>query len=201
MKNNHGIIIFLNGPSSVGKGQIARLLQEMLLPTPFLHVGIDSMIDMMPQSLNSWTGERRDDGFWWRITHDERGRQIAHIEAGPYAQKVSDSLKEIAITLLKQGHNLIIDEVCVFPGSFAQWQKALKPFNSVYVGLMAKDETLERREQERKDRMTGSARAQNKTVHQGNTYDIYLDTDALSLEDCAQSIIELLVGGFSEKKK
>lgn len=48
-------IIYINGPSSSGKTTLAQLLQQELDP-PFLHIGIDRVIGMMPDKLNDWEG-------------------------------------------------------------------------------------------------------------------------------------------------
>jgi len=42
-------VIYLNGPSSSGKTELAKALQEAL-DKPFLHVGIDKVIGMMPKN-------------------------------------------------------------------------------------------------------------------------------------------------------
>lgn len=189
MGHDRASVIFLNGPSSVGKSSIAKLLQDLLLPTPFLHIGIDYLIDMMPESMNSWSGERREEGFWWKIGEDEDKQVIANLEAGSYAKKVSHSLIGIALSLLADGHNLIIDEICLLPKSFSNWKVSLADYRVFYVGLMANTEILVSRERERKDRMIGSARAQNLTVHLGNEYDLSLNTDLLSPSECAKTIL------------
>ena len=45
---NKTTIIFLNGVGSVGKTSIAKALQQ-LLNEPYLHVGLDHFIDMLPK--------------------------------------------------------------------------------------------------------------------------------------------------------
>lgn len=186
-------IIFLNGPTGSGKSSIAKALQVRLLPVPFMHISIDMMIDMMPEGINNWQGKIAHDGFWWKITTDSLGNKLSYIQIGPYAEKVCESLKDIAITLLKKGHNLIIDEICLLPGSFASWQKMLSPFNTIYVGLSAPLDVLEMREAKRGDRMIGSAKAQYEIVHKGNSYDLSLDTNDFLPEICAEKITNLLI--------
>lgn len=185
---NRPLVIFLNGPSSSGKTSLARILQEELKPDPFLHIGIDSLIAMMPEWLNNWEGDAVDEGFCWQVSENDSGQKVAKIQAGPYAHKISQSLKSVVVTLLEDGHNVIVDEVCVFPGSFADWQHTLAPFKTLYVGLTAPIEILEARERARNDRMHGSARAQSTTVHAGNQYHLMLDTGVQSLKFCADAI-------------
>lgn len=183
------LVIFLNGPTGVGKSSISKILQARLLPLPFMYLGIDLIIDMMPAGMNDWLGGKSSDGFWWKIDTDLMGNKIAHIQVGPYAAKVCESLQDIALTLLKKGHNLIIDEVCLRTDSFASWRQKLAPYKTLYVGLSAPLDVLELREAQRGDRMVGSARAQYPLVHEGNTYDLNLDTSLFSSEDCAEKII------------
>jgi len=47
--------IYLGGPSSSGKSVFARALQDDF-SDPFLHIGIDTMINLMPTKLNDWSG-------------------------------------------------------------------------------------------------------------------------------------------------
>lgn len=48
-------IIYINGPSSAGKTTLAHAVQEEM-EQPFLHIGIDRVIGMMPEKLNNWEG-------------------------------------------------------------------------------------------------------------------------------------------------
>mgnify|MGYP003342011459 CR=1 FL=1 len=54
-------IIYLNGPSSSGKTSLVKALQDKL-SQPFLHVGVDKIIGMMPAKLNDWTGGEAPEG-------------------------------------------------------------------------------------------------------------------------------------------
>lgn len=47
-------VIYINGPSSVGKSTLTRALQNALAET-YLRIGIDQMIGMMPTRLNDWS--------------------------------------------------------------------------------------------------------------------------------------------------
>lgn len=187
---NKGKVIFLNGPSSSGKSTLAYALQSKL-HEPYLHIGIDKIIGMMPQHLNDWTGGQVDEGFWWKSAYDEHGNVLQHIQLGSYALKISLLLKSIATTILDSGINLIIDEVCVGEhSSMADWKKSLAQYKVVYVGVNASVEKLEEREKDRGDRILGSARAQWLEVHKNAIYDIELDTDKITLDDCVDMILK-----------
>lgn len=180
--------IFLNGPSSSGKSTLAKKLQNAL-KTPYLHIGIDKIIGMMPAQLNDWTGGKVKEGFWWDLAEDKSGNKLAHIQLGPFAHAISDFFKQVVLLALNCGHSVIIDEVCIVDESFEEWRKILSKWNTVYVGVKASTDTLEKREKERGDRMRGAARTQNLTIHNNKHYDLELDTDVLAPDACASKVI------------
>jgi chloramphenicol 3-O phosphotransferase len=184
-----GKVIFLNGPSSSGKSSIAKSLQSKLRE-PYLHIGIDQIIEMMPEHINNWTGAKAEDGFWWKEGRDENDHIIQQIQLGPYAVKISQLFKNIVATILNDGVNIIIDEICVGDhSSIADWKNHLASYEVLYVGVNASVETLEQREQSRGDRIPGSARAQWLAMKDETDYDVTLDTDKLTVDECVNLIL------------
>ena len=185
-------VIFLNGPSSSGKTSIAKELQR-ILPDAYMHIGIDKMISMMPDHLNDWQGNSVEHGFWWKKNVDAEGNLVCDIMLGDVAKRVSASLKSLVIALLKDGHNVIIDEVCMSREQAAIWKETLQSFDVIYVGVTTDLITLEAREKARGDRMLGSARAQAAIIHNtGIHYDLMLDTSVALIEQCAATIVSLV---------
>jgi len=176
-------IIYLNGPSSSGKSSLAKALQAVLDP-PFLHIGIDKIIGMMPEKVNHWSGGPASLGYSWKESTDPYGNHTQELQAGPFAMDVFEAYREIVVLLAKRGFHLIIDDVAFGKEEVDYWREVLKPFSVLYVGVKASVETLELREKQRGDRMLGSARAQFYQVHIGNHYDVELDTSVLSVEEC-----------------
>ena len=103
-------IIYLNGPSSSGKTTLAQALQQSFEEL-FLHLGIDKIIGFMPAKVNNWEGGDAPIGFCWKPDVDPTGHPTYHIHAGPFAKKIVRSLKDIALLLIAQHYNLIIDDV------------------------------------------------------------------------------------------
>jgi 2-polyprenyl-3-methyl-5-hydroxy-6-metoxy-1,4-benzoquinol methylase len=64
LQTNNYQIIYFNGPSSAGKTTLARALQNAL-HNPFLVLGIDQVIFMMPEKLNDWHHGTLAQGFSW----------------------------------------------------------------------------------------------------------------------------------------
>ena len=181
-------VILLNGPSSSGKTTLSKKLQGSL-KTPYLHIGIDKIISMIPKIMNNSMGEKVEPFFWWNEDKDELGNKLAYIQLGPFAYEMYKFLKKVVLLALDSGHSVIIDEVCIVDGSFDEWQRILSPWNVLYVGIKSKTDVLEQREKERGNRMIGSARAQNLYVHDNKKYDLELHTDVLTLEECVSRVI------------
>lgn len=124
-EENLSKIIYLNGPSSSEKTTLAKALQEAL-SEPYLHVGIDKMIGFMPAKVNI--------GFSWEAATDSTGHSIYNIHAGPFAKKVTHSLKDIAHLLASQHYNLIIDDVAFGAIEVEEWKKVLEGYKVLYIG-------------------------------------------------------------------
>jgi chloramphenicol 3-O phosphotransferase len=187
-------IIYINGPSSSGKTTLAKALQEELNP-PFLHIGIDRVIGMMPEKVNNWDGQGAI-GFSWKPAVDETGTPVHEIEVGPFGKQMVQTLKELVLTLVRMGHQVIIDDVSFGKCEVDGWRETLKEVKVLWVGIKAPLNVLEAREKERGNRMHGSARAQFFTVHKGVSYDLEIDTEKESLATAVNLIKERYVRGY-----
>jgi chloramphenicol 3-O phosphotransferase len=184
-------IIYLNGPSSSGKTTVAKALQEAL-EEPYLHLGIDKVIGFMPKKLNNWEGGPAPLGFSWEPATDPTGHPIYQIHAGPFAKKMTQTLKDLVCLLASQGYNLIIDDVAFGAIEVEGWKQALKQYRVLYVGVVTPLEILEQRERSRGDRFLGSARGQYFKVHENVAYDLEIDTHEHTLEENVAKIIHIV---------
>lgn len=189
-------VIYLNGPSSVGKTTLVRALQAIFLPTPYLRIGIDQIIDdMMPAGLNDWRVNmvhkepNTIQGFYCNVTHDVDGATMHIIKEGPFAQKMIELFHQFALTALHGGYHIVIDDVANHGAQDVDlWRADLKDYTVLWIGLTAALEVLEERERTRGNRAPGTSRAQLKTVHQGVDYDMFFDTSKESAQDIARAI-------------
>lgn len=180
-------VIFINGPSSAGKTTLARALQNTL-DTPYLYIGLDTLICMIPYRLNNWFGGPAPQGFSWKVSRDAEGNPLAYLQAGPVAQHTTQLFKKIVRTMLKAGHHVIIDDICFTPADMRAWQNVWQGYRVLTIGLTASNNTLERNERARGDRMPGQARAQNRIVHKGKTYDLFINTDTMPFQQQLRTI-------------
>jgi chloramphenicol 3-O phosphotransferase len=184
------MIIFLNGATSSGKSSIARAIQH-LDDKPWLVLGIDTMINMMPSKY--WVGgEKAEEGFNFISDKDEYG-PLMSLKIGEFGHKISDALREMAYLLDKKGFHIIIDDVLLGDESLKKYIKKLEQSTVYFIGVHCDKKILEEREILRGDRFIGSGREQMNRCHGPNRkYDLEVNTTHHSPFDCAEQILELI---------
>src|SRR5689334_15038637 len=172
-----GTIIFLNDTSSSGKTSLLHELQDQL-PEPFLDMGIDRFIFMLPKRyLNR--------PLW----DDVLGTAI---HAGTSGRVLFSGMHHAIAAAAKQGNNVIADHVFVERIWAEECAKLFGHLNAYLMGIQCPLNVLEQRERDRKDRTLGQARAQIDVIHKYTTYDLEVDTSILAPKQCAEQIIERL---------
>lgn len=168
-------VIILNGGSSSGKTTIAACLQD-ILPSSWLHFGVDTLIDAMPQRLLT-----SDTGIEFGVDGSVRpGQEFRRLESA-WMQGVA--------AMARAGAHIIIDDVFL-SGVAARdrWQAALANVPVLWVGVRCDPAVAAERERERGDRVAGMAALQAQVVHTGIEYDIEVDTTEMPAMACAQII-------------
>lgn len=176
-------VIILNGVGSVGKSSVAKALQQML-PRPFLHVQMDSFMEMLP--LPYWDHEST---FSFNAELNETGEQFIRIDTGDVGHRLMRGMRAAIVAMAREGNDLILDDV-MLGDELREYRKLLSPFNVFAVGLHASLDVLEQRERDRQDRLIGLARGQYNVVHKGKDYDFEVETSATSPEEIATLIVD-----------
>ena len=170
-------IIFLNGTSSSGKTTLLKSLQTQF-QEPFLDMGIDRFIWMMPSRY-------LDRPLWDNVL----GKAI---QAGPEGRILFSGMHHAIAAAAQRGNNILADHVFVEKDWVEECANLFAEMNAYVVGLHCPLNVLEDREQGRKDRTLGQARAQYEVIHKYAAYDVEVDTSQLTLDQCVQQIIERL---------
>jgi chloramphenicol 3-O phosphotransferase len=173
-------IVLLNGVGSAGKSSIARALQR-ITAEPYLHVQMDAFLEMLPEALQESLPGFAFTTIW------EDGKPSVAIEAGPVGRRVMQGMRHAVAAMARQGNNLIVDDVMI-GGEMTQYRALLSGFRLSSVGVFAPLDVLEARESERADRLPGLARWQFERVHRGVAYDLEVDTNVLTAQECALRI-------------
>jgi chloramphenicol 3-O phosphotransferase len=174
-------VIVLNGTGSVGKSSAAKALQA-ITAEPFLHVSMDTFLEMMPEQL---FGDPEGMVF---ETIEQDGKPAVVIHTGPVLQRTLAGMRRAVAALAGAGNNLIVDEVMLGGGEAQDYRELLSGFDLRFVGLTAPLEVVEARELARGDRAIGLGRWQYERVHRGVPYDLEIDTASLTPQAVAQRI-------------
>jgi chloramphenicol 3-O phosphotransferase len=168
-------VIVLNGGSSSGKTGISRCLQA-ILPTPWITLGVDDLVDRLPPSLTtSGSG----------IAFGQQGE----VEVGADFREIEAAWTAGIAAMARAGAHVIIDDV--FLGGSASQERTrehLDGLEVVWVGVRCDARTAAGRELARGDRAVGMAASQAEIVHKGVVYDVEVDTTKTESLDCARAI-------------
>ncbi|MFD5092889.1 chloramphenicol phosphotransferase CPT [Amycolatopsis thailandensis] len=170
-------VIVLNGGSSSGKSAIARSLQTVL-PEPWLTLGVDTLIDAMPASVDEGIDFAADGG----------------VSVGSGFRRLEDAWMTGVAAMARAGARVIIDDV--FLGGAASQQRwragldgaGLDGLDVLWVGVRCDGAVAAAREAARGDRVVGMAETQAEVVHRGVVYDLEVDTGVKDALDCAREI-------------
>ncbi|MYT11177.1 chloramphenicol 3-O phosphotransferase [Streptomyces sp. SceaMP-e96] len=168
-------VIVLNGGSSSGKSGIARCLQAVL-PDPWLAVGVDTLIEAMPVSLQT----------------SDAGIEFAAdggVSVGPEFRTLEAAWMAGVTAMANAGARIIVDEVFLGGAASQQrWQKALGGLDVLWVGVRCESTVAAGREIARGNRVKGMAVSQAEVVHQCVLYDLEVDTTHSEALECARTI-------------
>jgi len=175
-------VILLNGAGSVGKSSISLALQD-LLAEPWLHVALDSFLEMFPDRLYA-----DPDGFASRTEFDDGKPQIT-LEIGAAGRRLLRGMRLSVAALAGAGNDLIVDDV-ILDGGLSEYETLLAEIRFLKVGVFAPLAVLEDREVRRGDRVLGLARWQFSRVHAGARYDLEIDSSLDNPLVCARRIAD-----------
>jgi chloramphenicol 3-O phosphotransferase len=184
-------VIFLNGISSSGKTSIVKAIQH-ISPLPFLHFGVDTLIDMMPSKWLSFN-EKGKDGCWFESYENDYGKATS-CHSGPYGEEVFAMGIKLVKTILDCNLNLILDEVVWEQEKLDLYQSILNEYKTTFIRIECSRESAQEREFLRGDREIGLANDQFDKLHLVKcNYDLKIDTDKLNSFKSAEQILSLIL--------
>ncbi|HEX3066043.1 MAG TPA: hypothetical protein VHQ39_11205 [Dongiaceae bacterium] len=111
---------------------------------------------------------------------------------GPVFRRVLDSMAPAVRALIDGGNAVIFDHVLHDSAMYESFRRSSAGLDVFTVGVVCPLDVLEARERARGDRVLGRARGLMEVVHGLCSYDVTVDTAALSPEACVAAILEAL---------
>ncbi|QBG36131.1 chloramphenicol phosphotransferase CPT family protein [Litorilituus sediminis] len=158
----NGNVIILNGASSAGKTTLSRCLQSTFSEV-YLVCSLDAFWNMTPYDIPAGS------------------KNFPNMKLA-----LAKSVKALAET----GHNVIVDIVFCGEKTYREMTSELSQLNLTLVKVECSLEELEKRELARGNRKVGLASSQYESVHRGVLYDLTVNTEKYSPEQCAQAILD-----------
>ena len=160
-------VILLNGPSGSGKSTLAKAVQSVIADRRKERYAIISIDDYM------------------RISTEETIYENDVFE-------ISGDMCRGAIDALAALPGVIVDHVITSERIYRQFTDAMRMYALYTVRLNCPLEELLRRETARKDRCPGTAEASFTYLYPKDGYDLRVDTDRMTSEECAEAIYAAL---------
>jgi chloramphenicol 3-O phosphotransferase len=167
-------VIVLNGTSSSGKTALAQRLQD-LLPEIYLNFSVDAVLYSVPPS------DLQTMRQGWQITR--AGYSLSRMIRGYHAA---------AAALVRAGNRVIIDNATTREGWREDMFQNLAGFSVFWIGVVCDLAVAQAREKARGDRAIGTAEREAPVVHRGFTYDLEIDTTAISPDAAAKRVVRAL---------
>jgi len=187
----YGHVIILNGPSAVGKSSIIRAFQAKRKEL-WLGIGIDNFFVgiLPPKFYLEDTPEHRQVMYGVAI-EDEQGKLFT-LHIGTQGQKVIKGMHEAIAAYARAGNNVIVDYIMYDPAWRDDLLKSLSGIFVIQVGITAELPVIEEREKIRATSPRGHARSVYESTHQGWDYNLMINTDKITAEQAADSIIAFM---------
>lgn len=188
-KTHFGMVIILNGPSSVGKSSIIKAFQQ-LNKKPWLSIGIDNFfVGVLPPKFYLEDTPEHHTIMHGIPSIDTQGNKVFTLIIGHEGKKVIKGMHRAIAAYAQSGNNVIVDYINYDPLFINDLKNVLQEIPVLWIGIHASLESIEQREKLRGTSPQGHARSHYATVHQGINYDLQLDTDKLTPSESAQLII------------
>jgi chloramphenicol 3-O phosphotransferase len=181
-----GIVVVVDGPSSVGKTLTVAGLQAgwpRVRPGPLVDAGLD-------RALSALGGAALP--RWWELIqrYEPVGGPPERVVWGPMGRELVAGMHRAAAAWAGAGFDVVVDHVLLDRTTAADLRAVLDGLTVVHVGLTCDPDVLEAREAERDDRTLGQALLQLRQTADVAVRDVVLDTTLATTEELVEAILD-----------
>ncbi len=194
-EGKYGKIIILNGGSSAGKTSLAKAFQNLMLPQTYLLLGIDLFWCSLPPKELDLDAVDPDYYSWTAVVVN--GKEEFRIVPGPLLDKLMFGRYKAVSVYLRQGFNVIADEVIWKREWLEEAIKDLLDFDTYFISVSCSDAIGAEREKARGDRHVGWNRCSARYAAMDAVHDLSLDTGTQTPQECAVQLKQALEQGLA----
>ena len=185
-----GRVILLNGTSSAGKTTLAQALQR-IWPEPLQTIALDQFRDGMAgryRGMNARGDEPGTRGLNVVPTNGTSGA-MTKLHFGDVGRRTLAGMRRAIAAFAATGIDVVVDDLLLEPAFLRDYLVALAAVDVTFVGVRCPLAVVNERERARPGRFPGTAAGHFNDVHAHGTYDIEVDTSALSPRECAARVL------------
>jgi chloramphenicol 3-O phosphotransferase len=183
-----GLVVVLNGPSSVGKTSIVKVFQS-LRAEPWLSIGLDNFfVGVIPSKFYLEDSPEHRKVMQGVASFDKDNKPVFTLTLGEQGQRIMQGMHRSIAAYARMGNNVIVDYIMYDPAWRKDFEEIFKGIKVLWVGVKAPLSVIEEREKKRGTSPLGHARSHYDTVHRGIKYDLELDTVSQRPEAAARAI-------------
>lgn len=123
---------------------------------------------------------------------EDNDGKLFTLTIGSEGQKVIKGMHRAIAAYAHSGNNVIVDYIKYDDAWIPDLKNSLHEIKVIWIGVTAPLEILKEREKKRGTSPEGHARSHHNTVHDGMTYDLILETESLTPDECANKIISFV---------
>jgi len=190
--SSNGLVVILNGPSSVGKSSIIKSFQAKNKDL-WLGIGIDSFfVGVLPSKFYLEDKPEHHTVMRGVASTDAEGNKVFDLNIGEKGQKVIQGMHRAIGAYARSGNNVIVDYIKYDSSWIDDLKKALRGVKVIFVGVKASLSAIEEREKSRGTSPQGHARSHYDAVHEGVDYDLEIDTEDKTADEAAEELIKFV---------
>jgi len=184
------MIIIINGTSSSGKSTISAKLQSQL-GDGWLYFSMDGYLSMLGSKFGGLHPDNQEvctpNDICYAKKHSNGTYEII---TGDLCSKLYTTIPDVLALIAEKGFHIIVDSFIATMDEFISYKEKLDNYGLLFVYLYASEKIISQREEERGDRLKGSALHWLKTFECQSVCDLSFNTEEADINKISEDIMK-----------